>query len=472
LEKRFRFGTDGWRGVIADDFTFENLSLVAQAAAEVFLEKGNGRVRVSVGYDTRFLSGRFARTVAEVMAANGIEVRLSSSPVTTPALSWDVVRNRSNWGIMITASHNPPRFNGFKIKTRDGVSAPDELTAAVEERANSAPLYVARERKTDLIEEVDAKTPYLQKLATLVEWERVDEAVSLVVSDPLYGAVQEGFECLLKDHSNLGVRSIHRCIDPSFGGLDPEPIPRNLSQLMEEVLKSPPSLGIAQDGDGDRLGTVDEEGRWVSPHQVLSLLLLYLAKEKGMKGQVVKSFSTTMLVEHLCQEMGMECVETGIGFKYIAPRMLEKPTLIGGEESGGVAFGFHMPERDGILAGLVVLEMLGTWGITLKEAVKRLERSYGRYLYRRVDVPMAVERGREVVRSLESSPPSSVGGLKVMEVRKRDGIKLILQGGAWLLVRASGTEPLLRLYAEAPRERELERILDDGEKACRTALSR
>ena len=474
MKRSLRFGTDGWRGVIADDFTFANLRRVSQAAAEVFLEKGGSAPpKVSVGYDTRFLSPQFARVAAEVLAANGIQVRLSNSHLTTPALSWDVVNARQDWGIMLTASHNPPRFNGFKIKTREGASADDSITRLVEERANSPDLSITPLNAEPTIAEVDMVAPYLERVSSLVEWERIGMMVSHVISDPLYGAVQNRLLTLLEEHSSIPARGIHTTLNPVFGGLDPEPIPRNLKGLVEEVVRSAsPTLGIAQDGDGDRLGMVDEEGNWVSPHQVLSLLLIYLAKEKGLRGQVVKSFSTTMLVEHICQDLGLECVETGIGFKYIAPHMISKPTLIAGEESGGVAFGFHIPERDGILAGLMVLEMLGTWGITLKDAVKRMERRYGPYLYKRIDLTMPVEKGRRIVDTLEASPPERLGNLKVVEVRRKDGVKLVLQGGAWLLVRASGTEPLLRLYAEAPRPKELERILDDGNKACRAALSR
>ncbi len=474
MKRAFRFGTDGWRGVIAEDFTFENLELITQATAEVFIEREDAlKEGVSVGYDTRFLSDKFAHKAAQVMVANGIPVRIASSPITTPALSWDVVNNGSAWGVMITASHNPSRFNGFKIKTRKGASAPDTVTKAIEDKANSGKLRVRQEETSDLLTEEDMRSPYLKRVSSLVDWSKIEAVVSEVVSDPLYGAVNGDFLRLLQNKTSLRVRGIHLCHNPGFGGLDPEPIPRNLHDLMREVLSgSYPALGVAMDGDGDRLGMVDENGSWVNPHQVLSLLLLYLTKEKGLNGQVVKSFSTTMLIEHICQEMGLECVETGIGFKYIAPHMKEKPTLIAGEESGGVAFGFHIPERDGVLSGLMVLEMLGTWGISLRDALKRMERRYGPYLYKRIDISMPINEGRRVVESLKTNPPDKIGGIRVVEMRDKDGVKLVLQGGAWLLVRASGTEPLLRLYAEAPKERELERILNDGREACRSALSR
>ena len=469
------FGTDGWRGVIARDFTFENLERVSLATARFFADDGSAMEKgVSIGYDTRFLSGQFANRVAGVMTRHGIPVRISREPIPTPALSWEVVSNGSAWGIMITASHNPPRFNGFKVKTRHGTSADESVTRAIEENLNQIEkLLPLSESRPDLVVEADMRTPYLAKVSELVDWNRIGKVVSQVISDPLYGAVQGGFLELLEKVDTVRARGIHLCHNPGFGGLDPEPIPRSLTRLVDEVNSDPsPALGIAQDGDGDRLGMVDEKGNWVSPHQVLSLLLLYLAKEKRLKGQVVKSFSTTMLIEQICGEAGLECVETGIGFKYIAPRMMEKPTILAGEESGGVAFGFHIPERDGILAGLMVLEMLGTWGITLSDALKRMERVYGRYLYRRRDIEMPIEQGKRIEERIGSDPPDRIGGYQVAELREKDGVKLVMGNGAWLLIRASGTEPLLRLYAEASSDKGLERILDDGEKACRAALSR
>ncbi len=464
---KIRFGTDGWRGIIAEDFTFANLQRVALAAGIFMVHHWQARDRGAVvGYDTRFLSPRAARLTARVLTELGIEVTLSQSPLPTPILSFSVKRMATGGGIMITASHNPYIFNGFKIKSPHGGSAPPPVTKEVERLVDGNPFHQDALNGTRVTEE-DLVLPYLEWLEKAVDLTSIGRAPFSVVSDPIHGAVGDLFKRILAPRG-LQVEVIAGTPHPLFGGREPEPIERNLAPLMARVKAlGGRAVGIANDGDGDRLGMVDEKGRFVSPHRLLALIMDHLHSNRGMKGEVVKTFSTSSMIDKMGQEFGVTVHETAIGFKYILPLMLERDILIGGEESGGIGVKGHIPERDGIYSALLVLEKMAWEGKTLAAMVEELEERYGPHVYRRRDLKIPQERARRVVERLAAHPPQEVGPATVDRVKVLDGVKLLFTSGGWLLFRASGTEPLLRLYCEGASLHEVESVLDHGERLVR-----
>ncbi len=459
-----RFGTDGWRGVIAEDFTFSNLERVARATGLFMLrEWGALEEGVVVGYDTRFLSREAASMTARVLASLGIDVTLSPTAVPTPILSFSVKRKGTAGGVVITASHNPYLFNGFKIKSPQGGSAPPGVTREVERLLmDGEETPVSPEPGS--VEEEDLISPYLEWLEGSVDLAGLDGFPFTVVSDPIHGAVGYLFRRILVPRG-VEVEVLAGDPHPLFGGRDPEPIERNLAPLMGRVRAlGGRAVGIANDGDGDRLGMVDEEGRFVSPHRLLALVMDHLYRNRGMRGEVVKTFSTTSMIDKMAQDFGLRLHETAIGFKYILPLMLERDILVGGEESGGIGVKGHIPERDGIYSALLILEKMAWEGKGLAVMVRELEGRYGPHVYRRRDLGIPQEGARKVVEGVAGAPPEGLGRARVEEVRILDGVKLLFKGGGWLLFRASGTEPLLRLYCEGRSLEEVEDILDHGER--------
>ncbi|MBE3589545.1 MAG: phosphoglucomutase/phosphomannomutase family protein [Firmicutes bacterium] len=456
-----RFGTDGWRDVIAERYTFANVRRVAQALCDVLAEEGGPRAIV-VGYDTRFLSDRFALAVARVASANGFEAWLTQAPTPTPAVAWATRERGAAAGVMITASHNPPVYNGFKIKGPFGGPALPEFTAAVERRLaeNAA---AGREPREDgaLVRTFDALPSYLEQVRRLVRFDLVARAAGPWISDAMHGAGRGILAGLLRE-AGLAVEEIRGDINPSFGGVNPEPVAANLRALQEAVAARGARGGLVTDGDADRVGAVDEAGRIVDSQRIFALLLQHLVEDRGWRGTVVKTFAVTDMVDQLARRYGLEVLQRPVGFKYVTEYALQGDLLLGGEESGGLGVRGHLPERDGILCALLLVEMCGARGKTLGALVEDLMASLGYHVYRRVDLHLTEEAKSRLMERLRTAPPRSVGGLAVTGVDPLDGFKLRLEERGWILFRASGTEPVVRVYAELDDDETLDRVLEAG----------
>lgn len=448
---QIKFGTDGWRGVIAREFTFDNLSQVAQATMDWMTREGLAEQGLVVGYDRRFLSPEFARRVAEVAAGNGIKTLFCDEVAPTPAVSWAVKQESAGAGIMITASHNPPIYNGFKIKEGYGGSARPSTTGLLEQIVayNQEHNRLVRAVPFDeagrlgLIESYDATTGYLRQLGRYVDVEQIRQAGITAVADPMYGAGSGFFNRL------LGIDEIHAEHNPSFGGRAPEPIGENLEELCGLLKSGRYRVGLALDGDADRIGAVDERGDFFSSHGIFTLLLKHLVERKGRSGGVVKTVSTTRLVDCLAEKYQLPLYETPIGFKHICELMLERQILMGGEESGGLGVAGHIPERDGILMGLLLLETIAATGQGLREQLDEVMAESGHLAYRRIDTHLGNDEKERLLDRLRTDPPAVIAGRTVSSTNFSDGFKFLFDNGDWLLIRPSGTEPVLRLYSEA-----------------------
>lgn len=468
-----RFGTDGWRGVIAEEFTFPKVRVVAQAIAEVVKEDPKWERGLLVGYDTRFLSREFAEAVSEVLAGKGIKVYLSEGPVPSPVVSWGVVKRGLAGAVMLTASHNPAKFNGIKFKASYGGSADESITGRMQERANELlkrgekpkPLDLDKAKGKGMVEEVDLREEYLADILSKVDIEAVREAGIKAVVDPMHGAAGSFMDEALR-RAGVEVVAIRREWNPGFGGSQPEPIPPHIAPLQEKVREVGADVGFATDGDGDRLGVVDEMGTFLNPHRVLALLFVHLYEDLGWRGEVVRTVSTTGMVDLLCQKYHLKCHEVPVGFKYICNLMLSCDVMLGGEESGGVGFKGHIPERDATLSSLFFCEMMAVRGKKPSELLQQLWEKVGEHYYRRIDC-LFEEEPEECHRKMEelkNFPPGEVEGFKVERVDTKDGVKFYLEGGSWLLFRASGTEPLIRVYAEARWEEVVDKVINWGAK--------
>jgi len=490
-----KFGTDGWRGVMAASFTFDNVERVAQASCDHLKARHPDWASrpLIVGYDTRFMSERFAAAAARVGAANGFRVLFSRVPATTPNLSWLVKQTGASAAFIITASHNPYEYNGFKLKADFGGSAPTADTEDVERRLGGSE-DVRREGGRPP-ERIDPRAPYLDQLRNLVDVDGMRNRLAprrgvttglrwpdlFVAADAMHGAGAGYLSELFgyaRPQTDLAppqfLAEIRTGRDPLFGGTNPEPISPNLSALVDLVRKEatryPMALGVGFDGDADRIGAVDGSGLFVNSHQILALILRHLVETKGWSGGVVKTFSTSRLVEKLAASYGLPVHEVPIGFKYICDLMLREDILIGGEESGGIGIKNHIPERDGLLCGLLLMEIALSRGKGLAAQIADLHETFGPHHYDRVDLTLRDRAAlSELLASLAKSPPGSVDLLRVTDVQTLDGVKLVFDDGAWLLFRGSGTEPVLRIYAEAPEPEEVKRLLRYGRELAKDA---
>ena len=459
---KIKFGTDGWRGVIGDDFTFASVRRVAAAIAEYVRKEGAPAGGLVVGYDTRFLSAECAQLAAEVAATAGIPVVLADRPTPTPAIGYAVVARRTSGAIVITASHNPYRWNGVKFKAPYGGSAAPAIMRRIEAHLHRLDRYPARARKAKAapIATADLVGPYLERLRGMVHLDRVRDSGRRFVIDPLYGAAR-GCIAQLFEEARIPYREIHSELNPLFPGLNPEPIEPHVSELRRVVLEGGYDAGLATDGDADRVGAIDRQGSYVDSHKIFSILLKHLVEDLGMRGEVVKTFSTTQMIDKLARKHNLPLHVTPIGFKYICEFMLRRDVLIGGEESGGIGIKGHLPERDGILNSLLLAEVMADKGRTLGELVQELSEEYGPHEYDRVDLELELEAAQRVVRLVAQRKVKRVAGLKVTAIDHQDGAKMRFGDSAWLLVRASGTENLLRLYAEAPSRGQVKALLDE-----------
>ncbi len=457
-----KFGTDGWRAVIGREYTFANLERVAQAYADYLLQS-NPSPRVVIGYDRRFLSELFAARAAEVLAGNGAHVSLFDEAGPTPLISWAVKELKADGGVVITASHNPADFNGFKIKAPWGGSAAPDTTRAVEELVDAHP---AKRSKVAVEPDTEGLGPmiesYRKQIASYVDLERLRAGSGTVIVDPMHGSGGNWVESFLNGGA-LKVETIRGYRDPLFGGVSPEPIDSNLAALRKRVSETNALVGLATDGDADRVGAVNERGETMNMHQVVPLVLLHLVRERKMTGGIVRTFSQSVLLKRIAAAFKLPIFETPIGFKYIADLMLKDDILIGAEESGGIGVKGHIPERDGILNSLLFLEAVVKAGTTPSEMLTALHREFGEFHFGRKDLHVQPGPGQQLVDELARNPPSELGGYSVTGVETMDGTKLLFDDESWLLFRQSGTEPVLRVYSEATSIEKTQALLTAGE---------
>ncbi len=518
--KGIKFGTDGWRGIIADDFTFANVRVVTQAVADYLNNKGTGNLGIVVGYDNRFLSDRFANVVADVFTGNGIKVYLGSEPLPTPVTAFAVKEHGTAGAVMLTASHNPPEYNGFKfIPDYAGPalphitraieaniarlsSAPDQVYGADQEMASelavypvpgggpgtpavlpgtvpgasvaaglaersrvngqtvSTPLAGYQAEKPAIAERVfiDPRPAYFAHLEKLVDMDAIARANLLIMVDAMHGSGMGYLDVMLKRAGNR-VQECRCHRDPLFGGSLPEPTGKSLESSCQWIKDEGARLGLALDGDADRFGIIDAGGIFIAANQFLPLLYHHLITVKGMVGPVTRTVATTHMLDRIAYHYGQGVYETAVGFKYIGQNLLEKGCVLGGEESGGLSIRGHIPEKDGILAGLLAAEMVAVHGKSLAELTEEVAAIYGVQLYsERLDVHTTPEQKQQVLEKIKDFDPGELAGEHVIGRITLDGLKLVLKSGEWVLVRPSGTEPLFRIYAESDRPERIKEI--------------
>ena len=459
-----KFGTEGWRAIMAEEFTADNVRVVAQAIAEHAAGRAGAAVTLAVGYDTRFLSDYFARAVCEVLAGNNIRSILSDRMIPTCAVSRYVVAHRLPAGVMVTASHNPGIYNGLKVKEAFGGSATPETIGSIERRLGESPVRRVpfdEAVRQGLVTGAEMLPLFLKGIKSFVNLPAIRRVPFRVVVDSMHGAGGRLIEELLKG-GRCRVETLRGDRDPLFGGQAPEPIASHLEELRTAVKRTKADAGIANDGDADRLGIIGADGTWLNPGQVMCLLIQHFVTVRKMTGAVVKTVSNTMMINRLSQALGLELIEVPVGFKYIAKLMLEKNILIGGEESGGIGVKGYLPERDGILNGLLLLEALAMRRQKLSAALRDLERQFGRWRYGRRDLHLKMAQVDALFERLGAGAPGNLAGVPVAAVNTLDGVKLIGRDDSWLLFRRSGTEPIVRIYAETLTASRLPRLLDLG----------
>lgn len=460
------FGTDGWRAVIGEEFTFDNVRRVGQAIAGYLLDTNHhSDAPVVIGFDTRFLSDRFALALAEVLAGNGLRVILSRADCPTPVASYAVRALNAQAGLMVTASHNPPRYSGIKLKSANGASASSTETRRVEKYLNEQgelPRTTLRgEAATAAITRLNFFPLYFKHIQSLVNMQTISEGQWRVVVDPMYGAGR-GYLRSILTAAGCEVLEIRGEMNPGFGGIHPEPIEKYLSALVASVRDHHSDIGLATDGDADRIGAVDDAGHFVDPHTVFALTLRYLIQERGWRGDVIKTISTTQMINLIAARYGLTLHETPVGFNHIADLMQGNDVLMGGEESGGITIRGHVPMGDGILMGLLLIEMMSHYGREVRGLIEDLHREVGEFYYARVDLRTAPFSKDELVKRLVQDSPPMMAGLRVSSINDRDGVKYLFDDSSWLLIRPSGTEPVLRVYSEARSPSLVQELLDQG----------
>jgi alpha-D-glucose phosphate-specific phosphoglucomutase len=465
-----KFGTDGWRGIIAQDFTFDNVRACAQGVADYFKGAGLAQRGLIIGYDTRFASEDFAQAAAEVAAGNGIKAHLCSKATPTPVISFGILAKKTGGAIIITASHNPANWNGFKYKNEQGSSAPPQVTTEIEKgiahaltsgKINYMPLSQALDQ--GIVQYLDLAPIYAKQIDRLVDRNRLRQAKLKVIVDPMYGAGIGYFKMLLGGGA-IQLVEINSERNPLFPGIRPEPIAINLAKLSATVKRQKADVGLATDGDADRIGIIDGNGECLTQPQVFALLCLYLLEVRGERGAIVKTITTTTMLDRLGELFNVPVYETPVGFKYVAPIMIERNALIGGEESGGYGFRAHVPERDGILAGLYFLDFMLKTGKTPSQLLDYLYSKVGPHYYQRADIKFSEGERQAIIRRISNNLPQSIDRVKVIKSDTADGFRLILADNSWLLIRFSGTEPLLRIYAESDSPARVEGLLEIGKK--------
>ncbi|HEY4693038.1 MAG TPA: phosphoglucomutase/phosphomannomutase family protein [Bellilinea sp.] len=482
------FGTDGWRAVISDTFTFNNLRLVTQAIADAVSSDSwlNGESEglnpdphtMVVGFDTRFLSDRYAVETARVLAANGFKVHLAQADAPTPAISFAVRNLNAIGGIMITASHNAPRYNGMKLKAAFGGSASPDQCRKVEiylndnETQGRGPNVMEYEqaKKSNLLQRFNPIPAYSEHLRKLINFDIIADNPQRIVVDSMYGSGRGVLRSVLQG-TGCEVYEVRGEMNPGFGGVHPEPIGRYLGALAGAISMGYGSFGLATDGDADRIGAMDERGNFVDPHKIMALALRYLVEKHKLSGSVVRTVSTTRMIDRLAKRYNLKLYETPVGFNHIADLMLKEDVLIGGEESGGISFKGHIPEGDGVIMGLLLVEMVASYGVSLHELVNDLLKDVGPAFYERKDIRLGHPVSKDKMTAyLREHAPMEIGGEKVQEISVVDGVKYIMSDDSWLLIRPSGTEPVLRVYAEGRTDEMVKSLLGFGQKVAQDVL--
>jgi phosphomannomutase len=470
--RAIKFGTDGWRAVVADDFTYDAVRAVAQGVAWYV---GDDTRPLIVGHDSRYCAELFAREVARVLVANDRRVILLDGVTPTPAVSWTVITQHAAGAVVVTASHNSAEFNGIKYKPDFGGSAPPEVVAEIEKHTaravNAGVKQVPYEDavRTGRLQLMDPLPDYLAQLGTMVNLDVLRGRGLHILHEAMYGAGAGLVARALQGGSTV-VEELHGERNPGFGGMHPEPIDRYMPQAMERMRAGGFDLGIANDGDADRVGIIDETGRYVNQLQVMALFTMYLLEKRGLRGDIVRSITESAMVDELGRRFGITVHEMPVGFKYIGTKMQETDAILGGEESGGFAFRGHIPERDGILAGLMMAQLIVDYGMPLSRILAHLEELVGPHAYNRHDITFPrdgyEERKAEIYERMKALKPETLAGTRVVRVRDDDGFKFYLEDGSWVLMRMSGTEPLMRVYSEAPTPQRVAELIAAMEELC------
>jgi alpha-D-glucose phosphate-specific phosphoglucomutase len=462
-----KFGTDGWRAVISDTFTFKNVSIVGQAISEwIKNDLKAKKKKVSVGYDTRFMSGDYAQIVACVLAKNNIEVLLSPEPIPTPALSFGVPQNQCVCGIMITASHNPYQFNGIKIKTAQGGGASKDITDKVEAYLYKSEVQAMGFDAALIQKKIvmhDFKTPYISFIKTYIDLSKMKKAEFRVLTDAMHGS-GNGLMAEILRGARIDLQLMRADINPYFEGKKPEPVVEFLQGILRRMKKEKFDLGLVLDGDADRIAAVAPGGEFIHPQKILGLLILHLVRNRGRKGGVVKTICGTTMIDKIAGKLGLKLYETPVGFKYISDLMIAEQIVAGGEEAGGMGFQDFVPERDGTLAGLLLLEMMVYQQKDMKKIIRDMEKEFGCYYYQRSDVKLS-PGARMSLDAFKAT--KELLGKKVIDWKDFDGVKLICEDESWLMLRPSGTEPLVRAYSEAKTLNRAKELIAYGDSLLR-----
>jgi phosphomannomutase len=467
LTVEIKFGTDGWRGIIADDYTYDSVRVATQGIAQYLVSRPNPSA--VVGYDTRFSSDLFAREVAQVLAGNGVKVHLIDAPAPTQVATYAILERKTSGGLVITASHNPYYFSGLKYKPEYAGSASPEVTNRLEQEIQRVQRggRVRQARFDDAVGDgriqlFDPKPAYVAQVNRLVKLDRIKAAGLRILHEPMYGASQ-GYVRSLLSGGKTTVEEIHQERNPGFAGMHPEPIAHYMPEAMERMASGRFDLGIANDGDADRVGIIDEKGHFINQLQVMAMLMMYLLEKRGLKGDVVRSLTSTSMADKLGQRFGVTVHELPVGFKYLGPKMTEVNAILAGEESGGFAFRGHIPERDGVLSGIMFADMIVDYERPLSKILDHLIELVGMHFYARHDLQLDRQeyaaRRTELYGRLQDEAPTEIAGGRVVRSRTDDGFKFYLEDGSWVLIRFSGTEPLIRVYSEAGSGERVKQLL-------------
>lgn len=469
-----KFGTDGWRDIIADQFTFEKVKAVSQGVSN-YLKKKVGDSRkpcVALGYDTRFLSERFAQAAAEIFRLNDINVYFSDRIIPTPILSYAVLERKADLGIMITASHNPYYYNGYKIKGPFGGSAAMDIIMKIEgeisevfkNTANYRDFLYSKSTNGNNIKKVDFISSYRQNILGQVNRDVIKGFDFGLLLEPMYGAAQGIYRSIIETFNPKSLTEIHSALNPAFGGINPEPIGDNLAEA-ESILKDKKcKLAICLDGDGDRIALLGENGNYISAHHIYAIVLWYLAARKKMKGKVVKSVNLSSIVDKICSKYNLELITTPVGFKYIAEEILKGGVIIGGEESGGLWAGGDLPERDGMLIGLKLLEIICSTGMTVNQILEEIYNEFGYFVFNRIDYEIGLRQKESLKSLLEKGIPDILKKAGAGRVIVIDGYKYIMEDGSWVMIRPSGTEAVVRIYAESESDKKVKYLQELGKR--------
>ncbi|MFA5881202.1 MAG: phosphoglucomutase/phosphomannomutase family protein [Eubacteriales bacterium] len=459
-----KFGTDGWREIIAREFTFENVKFVTQAIAEYVCSQKMADRGVVIGFDNRFLAEKFAEAVAEVLCGNGIKVFMTGRATPTPVTAFAVKHLRAAGAVMLTASHNPPEYNGIKfIPEYAGPALPyitDEIEVNVNKVVDSGKYTDLRYDKAvsqGLVTDINPFEDYISHLKTVINLKEIGSAKLKIIVDPIYGAGIGYLDRILED-AGCQVQVIHGYRDTLFGGSMPDPSAKVLTKLRELVISEKANLGLAMDGDADRFGIIDSDGTYITPNQVLSLVYYHLINSRGLKGPVARSVATTHMLDRIADSYGLEVDETPVGFKYIGESMMKKGSILGGEESGGLSIAGHIPEKDGILAAALIAEVVAVEKMPIRSILQKLARKFGTLASERLDIHTTIENKEQVLNKLKEAAPSDIAGMPVKKTLAVDGKKFVMEDGSWVLIRASGTEPLFRIYAESDSTEKLKKL--------------